>query len=136
MKKILFILFIVLIVYMIYLNNINNDELILSIGTDFNCDYNYEINNTRVDDIQDDIDKNKKIKDRYFQNILIKSKKVIIDLNNIDNINNDYVNLCNLLITLRKYTRNNIVVILNKDNKYSNSEIFNLIDNYDIIIKR
>ena len=109
MKKILFILFIVIIVYMIYLNNINNDELILSIGTNFNCDYNYEINNSRVDDIQDDIDKNKKIKDRYFQNILI---------------------------TLRKYTRNNIVVILNKDNKYSNSEIFNLIDNYDIIIKR
>lgn len=136
MKKILFILFIIFIVYVIYLKNINEDNIVLSIGYDINCDYKYEINNLRVNDINDDIDNNKKIRDRYIQNILIKSNKVIVDLNKIENINNDYLYLCDLLTTIRKYNRKNIVVFLNKDNTYSNNEIFNLIDSYDIIIKR
>ena len=140
MKKILFCIFIIVSVVYIYFNFNIKETSTLCFSSNKKCNFNYFYNDTRIEDIINDIDNNITINGKTILNILVKSKYIYIDLNNLYINKNSYKNIDKLFARIRKYTKENIVVILNKNNTIStnnmNKWIFKLRDKYDIIIKR
>ncbi len=140
MKKILFIICIIIIIITISLKVNYKAHITLSFGNNIKSNYNYLYKDTRIDDIIDDINNNKKISDRYIQNILVKSDNIYLDLNGLVIKRYDISKLNKLFETIRNFTKENVIVFLreekNNDDKLINSWIFKIKDNYDIIIER
>lgn len=140
MKKILFCVFILVVIFIIGYKVKYKSNIILSFGNNNIGNYNYYYNDTRIKDILYDIDNNIKIKDKYIQNILVRSKYIYINLNNLV-INTNIIKDLELLFKLiRKYTKEKIVIIplTNGEviHKSVNNWIFKNKDKYDIIIER
>lgn len=139
MKKILFIIFILSIVVLIGLKVNYKSNYDISIG-DNNSYYNYMYNDTRIEDIISDIEDNIRIKDKNIQNILVTSNNIYINLNNLYINNKSIYYVDKLLSNIRKYSKENIIIILRKEDtiidKTLNDMIFKLRNKYDIIIKR
>ena len=83
MKKILFIIIIVSIVITIYVFKNKKYNIEFYIGNNENTKYVYNYIDTKIEDIIDDINDNILINDRYIQNILIKSKTIYFNLNEL-----------------------------------------------------
>lgn len=145
MKKILFLLFIVMITFSIYKFTNKKSTLYLSIGNT-NGDYYYQKEDIRISEIVMSIEQNEKIKDKPFQQVLIKSAKIKIDANalfrlsNYDRILTQMEDLEELFVLLRKYCKERIEIILLKEDSelasYTNKKISILCQKYDIIITR
>ena len=140
MKKILFCIFIIISVLIIYFKCNIKETSTLCFSNVKKCNYNYFYKDTRIEDILYDIDNNITINGKTILNILVKSKYIYIDLNNLYLNKNSYTNIDRLLSLIRKYTKEKIVVILSKKNDIStnnmNKWIFKLREKYDIIITR
>lgn len=139
MKKILFIILITIIVIIISIMVNYKTDYNIYFG-DYNNKYVYKYNDTRIEDIIDDIENNIKIKDKYIQNLLVKSNNIYINLNNLYISNHTNMNIEELLITIRKYSKEKIIVILRNEDKIIdktiNNMIFKIREKYDIIIMR
>ena len=140
MKKILFCIFIVLSILGIYFKFNIKETSTLCFSSNKKCNFNYLYRDTRIEDIINDIENNITINGKTILNILVKSKYIYIDLNNLYINKNSYINIDKLFSTIRKYTKENIVVLLSKKNNIDtnslNKWIFKLRDKYDIIIER
>ena len=139
MKKILFIILITIIVIIISIMVNYKTDYNIYFG-DYNNKYVYKYNDTRIEDIIDDIENNIKIKDKYIQNLLVKSNNIYINLNNLYISNHTNMNIEELLITIRKYSKEKIIVILRNEDKIIdktiNNMIFKIREKYDILIMR
>ena len=140
MKKILFCIFIILSILGIYFKYNIKETSTLCFSSRKKCNFNYLYKDTRIEDIINDIENNITINGKTILNILVKSKYIYIDLNNLYLNKNSYTNIDRLLSLIRKYTKEKIVVILCKKNDIStnnmNKWIFKLREKYDIIITR
>jgi len=145
MKKIIILILIILSIALIYRYTNRKDFLVFSIGND-EGDISYKPENARVTDIIIDIVANREIEDRKIQNILVKAKEVIIDLNNFV-ILNSHVGLITQLndlkevfTLLRKYNKEKITVILLDEQselaEYANKKITLLSKKYGIEVIR
>ena len=140
MKKILFCIFIIVSVIYIYFKFNTKETSTLCFSSSKKCNFNYFYKDTRLEDIIYDIDNNITINGKTILNILVKSKYIYIDLNNLYINKNSYKNIDKLFARIRKYTKEKIIIILNKSNTIStnsmNKWIFKIRDKYDIIIER
>jgi len=130
-------IFVVIVLIGLKVNYKSNYDI--SIG-DNNSYYSYIYYDTRIEDIINDIDNNICIKNKHIQNILVTSNNIYINLNDLY-INNKSIYYIDLLLSkIRSYSKENIIVILRKEeniiDRTLNSMIFKLQDKYDIIIKR
>lgn len=139
MKKIFFCIIILIIIIFISIKVNYKANYNLYIGNN-NGDYSYLYNDTRIEDIISDIDKNIIINNKHIQNLLVRANSIHIDLNDLVINKNSIVQIELLLKNIRTFTKENIVIVLRKDNtridKMLNNMIFKLKDKYDIIIKR
>lgn len=145
MKKILFLSFIVIVTFSIYKFTSKKSTLSISIGNT-NGDYYYQKEDMRISEIVMSIEQNEKIKEKPFQQLLIKSAKIEIDANaffrlsNYDRVLTQIEDLEELFILLRKYCKEKIEIVLLKEEgelaSYTNKKISILCQKYDIIIKR
>lgn len=140
MKKILFCITILILVIVISLKVNYRSHIIFSLGNNINSDYRYYYNDTRVEDIIDDIDNNILVNDRHIQNLLVKADFIYLDLNELTLNSQSVINIEILLEKIRSYTKEQVIVILRKEessiDKSINKWIFKLTDKYDIMIKR
>lgn len=146
MKRIIKVVIIFYLIIFIYNKYNYQKPLIFSIGNTINGNYVYKYNNTRVTDIINDIKNNKKINNRNIQNILVKASTIYLDLNNLVNCSNYdcvYINssdLEELLIIMRKYSKERIIIrLLSQENEYTNyinEKVMILAKKYDIITMR
>lgn len=144
MKKILFVILVLIFIVLIFMTNNYQSNIVMTFGNNKNSNYVYKYNDTRIIDIINDINNNIKIHDRNIQNILVKADTIYIDLNGLDiniyKILKEIENIENLIITIRRYSKENIVIqLLNDDNNinnFINRRIFNIKKKYGIIIKR
>lgn len=140
MKKILFCIVILILIVIIGIKVNYKSNIIFCLGNNMDGDYIYHYQETRIEDIINDIDNNIEIGNRYIQNILVKANYIYFDLNNLS-LNKYSINKIELLLEkIRFYTKEKIVVILRKEktqlDKAINNWIFKLDDKYDIMIKR
>lgn len=145
MKKIFFLFLIFFSICYLNKKYSKQPNLVLSFGN-IDAEYNYKYNDTRITDIINDINNNKKINNRPIQNILIKATYIYIDLNDLikcDNYNCSIKNIddLELLINLiRKYCKEKIIIkYLIEDNdidSYINQKIIVRLKKYDIIYMR
>ncbi len=140
MKKILFLISIVIIIITISIKVNYRAHISLSFGNNIKSNYIYYYDDTRFKDIISDIEKNIKLNNRHIQNILVRADNIYLDLNNIEVTKNDIYDLNNLLAYLRSFTKENIIIILKKEeyssNNLINNWIFKIKNKYDIMIKR
>lgn len=140
MKKILFCIIILILIIVISLKVNYKSNIIFSLGNNINSDYKYYYNDTRIEDIIDDIDNNVLINERHIQNLLVKADFIYLDLNELTLNNQSIITIEKLLEKIRSYTKERLIVILRKEessiDKSINKWIFKLTDKYDIIIKR
>lgn len=146
MKRIISIVIIIYLIIFIYNKYNYQKPLIFSISNTINGNYVYKYNNTRVTDIINDIKYNKKINNRNIQNILVKSSTIYLDLNNLIECSNYdcvYINCSDieeLLIIMRKYSKERIIIrLLSQENEYANyinEKVMILAKKYDIITMR
>lgn len=150
MKKILFCVFIILIIIVIYFKNIDKKIYYFNITNEINENYsklvkenscnlekfvNYKDKNIKIETIKNDINSNIVVNNFRIQNILVKADKIILNvgndelksiiiLNSIDKIYEEIDNLLNklndLLITIRKYSKEDIYIVgfYLEDDKY------------------
>lgn len=145
MKKIIILILICASIFMIYYFNNKNEKLVFSIGNDTG-DVFYKLENGRITDIIIGIETNQEIGDYDFQYLLVKATTISIDinsfmvLNSYSSILNQLNDLEKLLILIKKYSKEKIVIILIKDNtefaEYANQKISILCKKYDIMITR
>ena len=140
MKKILFLISIVIIIITISIKVNYRAHISLSFGNNIKSNYIYYYDDTRFKDIISDIEKNIKLNNRHIQNILVRADNIYLDLNNIEVTKNDIYDLNNLLAYLRSFTKENIIIILKKEeyssNNLINNWIFKIKNKYDIMRKR
>ena len=146
MKRLINITIIFYLVVFIYNNFSKQKELSLSFGNTINANYIYKYNDTRITDIINDINYNIKISNRNIKNLLVKASVIYIDLNdliNCYNYNCAYSNISDLeelLIIIRKYSKEKIIIKLLSNNNeitsYTNEKIMILVRKYDIITMR
>ena len=140
MKKILFLISIIIIIITISIKVNYRAHISLSFGNNIKSNYIYYYDDTRFKDIISDIEKNIKLNNRHIQNILVRADNIYLDLNNIEVTKNDIYDLNNLLAYLRSFTKENIIIILKKEeyssNNLINNWIFKIKNKYDIMIKR
>ena len=140
MRKLLFIVTIGISVITIYILKNKQTNIEFYIGNNEHNKYVYNYIDTKIEDIIDDINDNVLINDRYIQNILIKSKTIYFNLNELILNKNSFNQIEILLSKIRLYSKEKIIIILRKENSIidnkMNNWIFKLKDKYDIIIKR
>lgn len=146
MKRIIFLTLIIYLTIFIYNNYSHKDNLILSFGNTINGNYVYKYDNTRITDIINDINYNKKIDNRNIQNILVKASSIYIDLNGIFNCNNysniisNFKDLEKLVQLIKKYSKGKIIIKLftekNEYTDYTNKKVKIYLESYDIIFMR
>ena len=145
MKKIILVFFVFFTIYALNYKYSKQPNLVLSFGS-IDAEYNYKYNDTRITDIINDINNNKKINNRPIQNILIKATYIYIDLNNLikcDNYNSCVKNIDDLEILIaliRKYSKEKIIIkYLDSSNDidtFTNQKIMVRLKKYDIIYMR
>ena len=141
MKKILFVIIIGFIIIIIGTRVKYNSDISLYFGnTNNSYKYKYDYFDTRVIDIINAIDNNIIINSKTIQNILVKSNVIYLDLNGIY-ISKDFIyDIEKLLIKIRYFTKEKLIIILRKENSFFdkniNKWIFEIKEKYDIIIKR
>jgi len=145
MKKIVFVFFIFFSIYVLNYKYSKQPNLVLSFGN-IDAEYNYKYNDTRITDIINDINNNKKINNRPIQNILIKATYIYIDLNNLIKCNNynscikNIDDLEMLIALIRKYSKEKIIIKYLASNNdiddYTNQKIMVRFKKYDIIYMR
>ena len=139
MKKILFCIFIILVIFLISIKVNYKSNYNFYIGNN-KGKYNYIYNDTRIEDIIFDIDKNITINKKNIQNLLVTSNSINIDLNGLVINKNSLIQIDLLFNKIRTYSKEKIIIILRKEenslDKSLNMLIFKLKDKYDIIIKR
>lgn len=145
MKKIFLILFVLILIPIIYLMAYHKDNFIFSIGNN-EGDISYIPKYSRITDIIIDIENNININDYKIQNLLVKSTTITVDINNYvnlkdyDSVMNEIKNLENLIVTIKKYTKEEIYIkLLEEKNilyEYANKKILLLIEKYDIMYVR
>lgn len=118
----------------------------MTFGDGYYGNYNYVYNDTKITDLINDIKYNKKIENRYIQNILIKASTIYLNLNNLFNYE-DYEKIMvsiedleNLIVLLRKYCKEQIIIKLiegkSEYSYYANKKIRLSLEKYDIIFVR
>lgn len=146
MKKLLFVFILTILIMIIYNNYSKQKRLILTFGDGYYGNYNYVYNDTKITDLINDIKYNKKIENRYIQNVLIKASTIYLNLNNLFNYE-DYEKIMvsiedleNLIVLLRKYCKEQIIIKLiegeSEYSYYANKKIRLSLEKYDIIFVR
>lgn len=146
MKKLLFVFILTILIMIIYNNYSKQKRLTLTFGDGYYENYNYVYNDTKITDLINDIKYNKKIENRYIQNILIKASTIYLNLNNLFNYE-DYEKIMvsiedleNLIVLLRKYCKEQIIIKLiegeSEYSYYANKKIRLSLEKYDIIFVR
>ncbi len=140
MKKLLFLVSVIIIILTISLKVNYKSHITLSFGNNIKGTYNYLYKQTRINDITNDIKNNIKIKDKYIQNLLVKSEQIYFDFNDLDVNKNNIYDIEQLIQLIRNYTKEKIMIVIreerNSDDKIINKWIFKIKDKYDIMIKR
>ena len=146
MKKLLYMLILLVLVMMIYNNYSKQQKIVLTFGDGYYGNYNYVYDDTKITDLINDIKYNKKLENRYLQNILIKSSTVYLNLNNLFNYDSyekimvNINDLENLIVLMKKYCKEQIIIqLLDGDSEYSyyaNKKIRLSLEKYDIIFVR
>lgn len=145
MKKILLLIFIIILIILIYVFTNKKSNLIFSIGNDTG-DINYTPNNYRVTDIILDIENNINIDGFDIQNLLVRATRINIDLSSFitlkdyPSILSQITDLETLLKLIRKYTKEEICILLLEEKnilaEYANKKIILLSKKYDIMVVR
>lgn len=145
MKKIFLILVVLILIPIIYLMAYHKENFIFSIGNN-EGDISYIPKYSRITDIIIDIENNININDYKIQNLLVKSTTITVDINkyvnlkDYDSVMNEIKNLENLIVTIKKYTKEKIYIkLLEEKNilyEYANKKILLLIEKYDIMYVR
>ena len=140
MKKIIFYFMIFVCIILIYFKFNIREDISLCFGNDIKCNYNYNYNDIRIDDIIRDINNNIRIRNRSIQNLIIKSNSIYIDLNNLYLNKNSFGDINKFFDVIRKFSKEKVFVILRSDNdimsKDINIWIFKISKKYDIIVMR
>lgn len=141
MKKIIFMLIIIILIIIISIKV--NYKINISIyfgNNNSSSKYIYRYYDTRIEDIIEDIDNNITINNKNIQNILVKANNIYLDLNELYLSKNFIYDIESLIIKIRSFSKEKIIIILrNNDNAVDNDInkwIFEIKDKYDIIIKR
>ncbi len=139
MKKIIFCLFILLVIGFISIKVNYKQNYNFYIGNNKGM-YYYLYNDTRIDDLIYDIDRNIIINKKNIQNLLVTSNIIYVNLNDLVVNKNSLIKIDELLKKIRYYTKEKIVIELREENnkldRSLNTLIFKLKYKYDIIIKR
>ncbi len=143
MKKIIYILGIFLLVFGIYERLQKKESFTFSIGNK-EGDIYYDQEDLRITEISMNIEQNTKVQGKEFQQILVKTPLIILDVNSLFHLTNYHSvltqldDLEELLKLLRSYCKEKIKLVLLTENsdiaRYTNQKISILCKKYDIII--
>ena len=145
MKKILFLILLVILFFFIYQVTFQKETLFFTIGSK-EGDIYYDKEDLRITEISMAIEQNELVRNRTFQNILVKASTIQIDLNKIVRLTTyqallvELDDLEELFSLMRKYCKEKIKLIPLKESsemaEYMNQKISILGKKYDIIISR
>ena len=132
-------------VFLIYLSTNSRNKFVFAIGLE-EGDISYNPNYYRITDIIIDIGNNINIEGYDIQNLLVRSTCIKINLNeyivlrDYQAIVSQLEDLETLLELIRKYTKEDIYIILLKEEnilgEYANKKIILLAEKYDIMVLR